>query len=63
MENSKVKSSTISIITPCFNEEDNILNCYKKTKAIFDDDLGNYIREHIFCDNNSSDKTFDILKK
>jgi glycosyltransferase involved in cell wall biosynthesis len=53
---------TISIVTPCFNEEAGILECYETVKAIFDKELPGYDREHIFCDNASSDKTAEILK-
>lgn len=53
----------ISIITPCFNEEDSIIECIKQIKKIFDQDLLNYELEHIFCDNGSSDNTVEILKQ
>ena len=53
----------ISIITPCFNEEDSIIECIEQVKKIFEQDLKNYELEHIFCDNGSSDKTVEILKQ
>lgn len=53
----------ISVITPCFNEEDSIIECIKQIKKIFDQDLLNYELEHIFCDNGSSDNTVKILKQ
>ena len=52
----------ISIVTPCFNEEENVLELFQRVKKIFDD-LPIYTYEHIFIDNASTDKTVDILKK
>lgn len=49
-------------MTPCFNEEAGIQECYEKIKKIFDDHLPNYNREHLFIDNSSTDKTVAILK-
>lgn len=53
----------ISIITPCFNEEENIRDCYQAVKALFDNELKGYAREHIFADNSSTDRTVDILRE
>jgi glycosyltransferase involved in cell wall biosynthesis len=53
---------TISIVTPCFNEEDSIKECYETVKRIMDAELHGYAREHIFCDNASTDCTVEILK-
>jgi polyisoprenyl-phosphate glycosyltransferase len=52
----------ISIVTPCYNEEENAAECYNVIKSIFEKDLPNYDYEHIFCDNASSDRTLEILK-
>lgn len=52
---------TISIITPCFNEELNVQDCYEAVRDIFGSRLTGYRREHIFCDNASTDKTVEIL--
>ncbi len=54
---------TISIITPCFNEEASIRECYETIKQVMDQELPNYVREHIFCDNASTDRTVVILKE
>jgi len=62
-ENEPVKNKTISVITPCFNEESGIVECYEAVRALFDNELHDYCREHIFCDNASSDSTFEILRK
>lgn len=53
----------ISVVTPCYNEELNIRECYEAVKAVFDKSLPGYQREHIFCDNASTDKTIDILRE
>lgn len=52
---------TISVVSPCFNEEDNVRNCYEQVRRVFDEDLPGYDYEHVFCDNFSSDRTADIL--
>src|SRR4030042_3548188 len=51
----------ISIVTPCFNEEQNIREVYEQVKDIFVS-LRGYSYEHIFIDNASEDKTVSILK-
>lgn len=53
---------TISIVTPCYNEEASIRECYESIKRIMDTELPGYAREHIFCDNASTDRTVDILR-
>jgi len=53
----------VTIITPCYNEERGIRECYDTLKAIFDEHLPNYTREHIFADNCSTDTTVAILKE
>lgn len=52
----------ISIITPCYNEEDNVEAVYEQVKAVFDS-LNGYAREHIFIDNASTDQTVEVLRK
>lgn len=54
---------TISIVTPCYNEELNVRECYEAVKQIFDVKLTTYRREHIFCDNASTDGTLAILRE
>lgn len=55
----------ISIISPCFNEEDNVELCYAAVVALFakDGPLAHHEREHIFADNASSDGTVAILRR
>ena len=56
-------NKTISIITPCFNEEASVRECYETIKRVMDTELAGYGREHIFCDNSSIDRTVDILRE
>jgi polyisoprenyl-phosphate glycosyltransferase len=53
---------TVSIITPCFNEEANVQEAYDQVRAQFLK-MGRYKYEHLFIDNNSSDNTVAILKQ
>ncbi len=51
----------ISVMTPCYNEEGNIMNIYQAVKAQFDK-LPQYTYEHIFIDNCSTDRSREILR-
>ncbi len=53
----------ISIITPCYNEEEGIRECWKTIYDLFQSRLSGYELEHIFCDNASTDRTVEILKE
>lgn len=53
---------TISIVTPCYNEEENVRELYNQVKAVFAE-MPDYIYEHIFIDNASKDRTVAILKE
>lgn len=50
----------ISIVTPCYNEEANVLELYNRVKAVITS-LKVYDYEHIFIDNDSKDNTVKIL--
>jgi len=52
----------ISIVTACYNEEENIEELYERVKKVMSS-LDGYTYEHIFIDNASQDKTVDILRK
>ena len=52
---------TISIMTPCYNEEDNVLNVYNQVREVMVR-IGRYDYEHVFIDNSSKDNTVAILK-
>ncbi len=53
----------ISIISPCYNEEENVRACHEAVRALFDGPLAGYEREHIFADNASGDATADELRR
>ena len=53
----------ITVVTPCFNEELNVQECYEAVRNLFANELAGYRREHIFCDNASTDGTLAILRK
>jgi polyisoprenyl-phosphate glycosyltransferase len=52
---------TISIVTPCYNEESNVLTLFERIKAVFQH-LPNYTYEIIFIDNASTDNTVGVIK-
>jgi glycosyltransferase involved in cell wall biosynthesis len=51
----------ISIVTPCFNEEENIPELYDRIKGVMENQPYEY--DHIFIDNASMDTSVDILRK
>jgi len=53
---------TISIITPCYNEEENVRELYHRVRAAMVS-VGRYRYEHIFIDNSSHDRTVAILRE
>ncbi|MGP8153526.1 MAG: glycosyltransferase family 2 protein [Smithella sp.] len=52
----------ISIVTGCYNEEENVQELYERVKKVMSS-LNNYRYEHIFIDNASKDRTVDILRR
>jgi len=57
-----MRKKLISIVTPCYNEEENVEEIYLRVKQIMNR-FYDYNYEHIFIDNCSKDKTVGILKK
>jgi polyisoprenyl-phosphate glycosyltransferase len=53
---------TISIVTGCFNEEENVEELYTRVCNVMAE-VGRYRYEHIFIDNNSTDRTVEVLKR
>ena len=53
----------ISVVVPCFNEEDNARQCYEALRTTFAKSLPDYDYEYIFADNCSADRTVDILRE
>jgi polyisoprenyl-phosphate glycosyltransferase len=52
----------LTILTPCFNEEGGIAECYERVRDVMDS-LPGYAYEHLFIDNASTDRTVVILKE
>jgi len=52
---------TLTVLTPCFNEEANVRELYLRVRAAVAT-AGNYQYEHIFIDNASTDNTLNELK-
>lgn len=52
----------ISVVTPCFNEEENVRALYEQVRDVFIS-IGRYRYEHIFIDNASTDATVKVLKE
>ena len=52
----------ISVVTPCFNEEENIVPIYESVRKIFEG-LDEFSYEHLFIDNASSDRTAIFLRE
>jgi glycosyltransferase involved in cell wall biosynthesis len=51
----------ISILTPCFNEAENVDVLYERVRAVFQS-LHEYTYEHVFIDNASTDETVVRLR-
>jgi len=53
---------TISIVTPCYNEQDNVEELWRRIRDVMAT-LDQYSYEHIFIDNASSDMTAELLRR
>jgi len=53
----------LTVITPCFNEEDTVLDCAARLRSVMAQDLPGVKYEHIFADNCSTDSTLQILQQ
>ena len=51
----------ISVITPCYNEEENVAALIRAVADVFAQ-VPQYTYEHVFIDNGSADKTVAVLK-
>jgi glycosyltransferase involved in cell wall biosynthesis len=52
---------TVTVLTPCYNEADNVRALYERVRAVFQP-LDGYHYEHVFIDNASTDETVSILR-
>lgn len=50
----------VSLVVPCYNEEDVIYDFYKEVRKVFENKIDSY--EFVFVNDGSKDKTIDILK-
>ena len=64
MENmGKMKITDLTIITPCFNEEESITDCITSVRNMMIKNLHEISYEHIVIDNNSTDSTVKIISE
>lgn len=54
---------TISIVIPCYNEEENVAPLSEAIKKVFADELENYKYEILFIDNDSKDNTRNVIRQ
>lgn len=52
----------ITVLTPCYNEAENVRTLYERVRAVFAP-LREYSYEHLFIDNASTDATVEILRE
>jgi glycosyltransferase involved in cell wall biosynthesis len=62
MNDERIDMRLISIVTACFNEEENVRAVAEQVKQVFNE-LKTYDYEHIFIDNASRDGTVSILRE
>jgi len=53
---------TISVITACYNEEENVEELYRRVREAIAS-TGRYRYEHIFIDNASTDGTEEVARR
>lgn len=52
----------ITVLTPCYNEAGNVQTLYERVRAVFQP-LDEYVYEHLFIDNASTDETVSLLRE
>ncbi|WP_431096391.1 glycosyltransferase family 2 protein [Polaromonas aquatica] len=52
----------VTVVTPCYNEEDNVEEVYAQTRTVFGE-IDGVSYEHLFIDNCSTDRTESLLRK
>ena len=57
-----MEKKKISIMVPCFNEEENVLPISEAIVKIMDEELPQYDYELVFIDNYSQDNTRTLLR-
>lgn len=51
----------ITVVTPCFNEEDNVEELYRQAREVLES-IEDLTWDHLFIDNASSDRTVELLR-
>ena len=54
---------TVSVLIPCYNEEENVKPISQALEELFEKDLVEYDYEIIFIDNDSTDNTRPLLRE
>lgn len=54
---------TISVMLPCYNEEDNVRQIYEAVRDVIKNELPGYNYEILFADNKSKDRTREIIRE
>src|SRR5579863_91520 len=52
----------LSVVTGCYNEEENVRELYERITRVFAEELPEYSYELILIDNCSQDKTVEVLR-
>ena len=53
----------ISVMLPCYNEEENVVQIYEAVRSVIVDNVPNYNYEILFVDNKSTDNTRELIRK
>ena len=53
---------TISIVIPCYNEQENVVPLYEALRSMFASDLPQYRYELLYIDNDSHDETRALIR-
>ena len=62
LERAEVTAKLITIMTPCYNEEQNVREVHRRLMAVAET-LPQYRFEHLFIDNASTDSTVAVLRQ
>lgn len=57
-----MEKKLISVMIPCYNEEENVFEIYRALKNELENSLPEYNYEIVFIDNKSKDKTRDLIR-
>ncbi len=53
----------VSVVIPCYNEEENVISMSEAIVSLFEKELSQYKYELLFIDNDSQDKTRQLLRE